>query len=91
MLQMLHLDVSKVDQVLHMGTCVGSGKGHERPPRAVWRHGRRPGGVGDVLGHTGRDVLVQASAAHGRVQRGRSFRRPGASTSVYLFIQKYIF
>jgi hypothetical protein len=50
-LQILHLDVSKVDQVLHMGTHVGSGMGRERSPRAVWRHGQRSGGRGGIRGH----------------------------------------
>ena len=44
-----------------MGTCVGSGRGHEWSPRAVWWCGRRAGSTGDVRGHAGGDVL-----AHGR-------------------------
>jgi hypothetical protein len=76
-LQILHLDVSKVDQVLHMGTHVGSGMGHERSPRAVWRHGQRPGGTGDIRGHT---VCwrVRVQRVSDRVQCGR----PGANTYV---------
>jgi hypothetical protein len=59
MLQMLHLDVSKVDLVLHMGMRMGSGRGHERSSHTVRRCGRRPGGVEDVGkgGHPGGDVL----------------------------------
>jgi hypothetical protein len=41
MLQMLYLDVSKLDRMLHMGTRVESGRGHERS-RA------QSGGTGDI-------------------------------------------
>jgi hypothetical protein len=40
MLQVLHLDISKVDQVLMR---VGSRRGHERSLHAVWQRGRHPG------------------------------------------------
>jgi len=65
-LQMLHLDVSKVYRVLHIGTRMGSGRGHKQSPRAVWRHGQHPGSAGDVRGHAGGDMLARASAARGR-------------------------
>jgi hypothetical protein len=35
MLQMLHIDVLKVDQVLYMETRVGSGRGYEQSPCPV--------------------------------------------------------
>jgi hypothetical protein len=58
MLQIVHRDVSKLNQVLQMGTRMGSRRGHVRSPRAIWRRGRRPGGTGDVGGHAGGDVLA---------------------------------
>jgi hypothetical protein len=57
---MLHLYVLKVDRVLHMGTRVGSGRGHER---SLAQSGVT---TGDVRGHADGDVLARASAVSGR-------------------------
>jgi hypothetical protein len=59
-LQMLYLDVLKVDRALHIRTRVGSGRGHERSPAQS--------GIarGDVRGHADGDVLARVSAASGR-------------------------
>jgi hypothetical protein len=60
MLQVLHLDISKVDQVLHMG-CVWEMGGRERLPRAVRRRGRRRLGVdGPEWVHGRRHASVSA-------------------------------
>jgi hypothetical protein len=92
-LQMLHLAVLKSRWGVAYEGCTWEAGGGTSGLRA------QSGDAGDVraawemLGHAGGDVLAWASAAHGRrVQRGRPSRRPGASTSVYLFIKKiYIF
>jgi hypothetical protein len=68
----MHLDVSKINRVLHMGTHVGSGRGQVRSPHVVWQRGQRPGSAVDVRRHTGGDVLTRASAARGRWSAARA-------------------
>ena len=85
MLQVFHLNVAKVDRVLH--NAPEKWRGHERSPRTVWWCG--PVGARKILVWVGacwreRGRGVQAHARETECRHGHPSRLPGASTTVFL-------